>query len=107
MKVDLESYKGRSELCCVGPGNKLQKQKRGPWNLGEKMHLWGRRGGRQRHGCKPGGRGEHLIWFILNTRGPVHSIGALRDMEVPHPGLHPMAVQEPSGDVPLRGSTAF
>ena len=42
-----------SKLGCIGSGNKLQKQKKGPWNLGKrkaKVSAWGRtRGGRETH----------------------------------------------------------
>ena len=38
----------------MGPGNKLQRQKMGPWSFGERRikvtHLGGRRGGRESNG---------------------------------------------------------
>ena len=42
-----------SQLCCVGSGNKLQKQKKGPWSLGKAriMCLGGRRGGPEMWAC--------------------------------------------------------
>ena len=46
-----------SQLGCLGSRNQLQKQKKGPWNLGERKAkvtpLGGRRGRRERCGHIP------------------------------------------------------
>lgn len=48
-----------SQEDCIGSGNRVQKQKKGPWPLGKGMpevtHLGGRRGSRERHRPTSGG----------------------------------------------------
>ena len=72
-KVYLENYRG-SKSEPAGSGNKLQRQKRGPWRLREKGKgngPGGRRGGREKGRQAP--ERERMLFVNVRTFKPVEN----------------------------------